>query len=418
MPEKKNKSKKAKKASSIDVSILKKFLKTYENHCTKEKSAVSPTIKKGLRRCIENEVSITKFVLASPEITLEDAPPVLLQPLLMTIRDERYMLGKELLIWGIHLRNQDIASLAVLLQLNGRTAYPFCKLEVLDCNLNTWSTERLGKVINFSNLVSIVLDYNEFGDDGLRCLVNGLEGNNKLLSLSLCYCNLEPPAGSMLGQLLAQTAVQEMYLNGNNLQCSGALELITPIAEYAQELGSRHRAKSSEARNDIARQMLEATDGVGVDTAISEDANVVSDSLPPGKPDSIAKRRKKKKGTKKKSKEPSEPGPWITKLHLADNGIDGRGKEGEIGVLGFIQILSFLIMYSETLKELDLDDNWIGDLPAQDILEALTERKQGNLETIKIKITVQISQDTFRSIFKFGKKLKSTKKRKKKKAKK
>lgn len=418
MPEKKKKAKKAKKGSIADVSILKKFFKTYENHCTKEKSAVSPTIKKGLRRCIENEVNITKFVLANPEISLEDAPPVFLNPLLMTIRDERYMLGKELYIWDIQLRNQDIANLAILLALHGRTVYPFSKLELLDCGIDTWSLDRLGKVINFSNLVAIVLDYNEFGEDGLPCLVHGLQGNKKLLSLSLCYCNLGPPAGAMLGPVLAETAIQEIYLNGNYLQCSGALELITPIAGYAQKLGSERQASTLESRKDIARQILEADQSSGVNTAVTEDDNSVPDLPPPGKPDSIAKRRKKKKGLKKKSKEPVEPGAWITKLHLADNGIDGRGEEGEIGVLGFIQILSFLIMYSDTLKELDLDDNSIGDLPAHDILEALIERKQGNLDSLEIKVTAQMSPDTFRAIFKHGKKLKSIKKRKKKKAKK
>ncbi|KAJ1090562.1 hypothetical protein NDU88_003692 [Pleurodeles waltl] len=418
MPEKKKKAKKGKKGSIADVSILKKFLKTYENHCTKEKSAVSLTIKKGLRRCIENEVNITKFVLANPEISLEDAPPEFLNPLLMTIRDERYMLGKELFVWGIQLRNQDIANLAILLGLRGRTVYPFSKLELLDCGIDTWSLERLGKVINFSNLVSLVLDYNEFGEDGLRSLVYGLQGNKKLLSLSLCYCNLGPPAGAMLGPVLAETAIQEIYLNGNYLQCTGALELITQIAGYAQKLGSERQASTIESRKDIARQILEADQSAGVNTAISEEDNTVPDPPPPGKPDSIARRRKKKKEIKKKTKEPVEVGAWITKLHLADNGIDGRGEEGEIGVLGFIQILSFLIMYSETLKELDLDDNSIGDLPAHDILEALVERKQGNLDSLKIKVTGQMSPDTFHAIFKHSKKLKSTKKRKKKKAKK
>lgn len=36
-----------------------------------------------------------------------------------------------------------------------------------------------------------------------------------------------------------------------------------------------------------------------------------------------------------------ETGPWLVKLHLADNGIDGKGREGENGLLEFIQTLTW-----------------------------------------------------------------------------
>jgi hypothetical protein len=37
--------------------------------------------------------------------------PVSLEPLLMTIRDEGYTLGKEICIWGLQLTNPEIARL-------------------------------------------------------------------------------------------------------------------------------------------------------------------------------------------------------------------------------------------------------------------------------------------------------------------
>lgn len=45
-------------------------------------------------------------------------------------------------------------------------------------------------------------------------------------------------------------------------------------------------------------------------------------------------------GIKKKLKN-SEVGPWLVKLYLADNGIDGKGKEGENNLLEFTQILTW-----------------------------------------------------------------------------
>ncbi|XP_030073025.1 uncharacterized protein LOC115479302 isoform X2 [Microcaecilia unicolor] len=353
-----------------------------------------------------------KFVLSSPETVPEDFPPVLFKPLVKTIRDLRYMLGKELCIWGILLSNLDIASLAIMLELKGRTIYPFYKLEMIDCGIDVWSMERLGKALSFSNLVSIVLDYNKFGDEGVKGLVHGLEGNKKLLSLSLCYCNLGIESGSVLGPVIAHTAIQELYLNGNYLQCSGAVELITPISTYAQGLAAE-RDTAPETSTDFAHQILEATGSTGIYTAVSS-LNVVPEkpqhAISDGNED-----KKKRKGKNKKKRDAAVVGPWLAKLHLADNGIDGRGDEGETGVLEFSQLLSYLIRYSDHLSELDLDHNCIGELPANDILEALVERKKGKLSDLEMKVTVQISLDTFTSILKNSKKLKSIKTRKKKK---
>ncbi|XP_029471589.1 uncharacterized protein LOC115098789 isoform X1 [Rhinatrema bivittatum] len=413
MPEKKKKKQKVKPNPFLDVSILKKFLQTYERHCDEFQSSVSPTIKKGLWSCINNEVAITKFVLSSPETIPEDFPPVLFKPLVKTIRDMRYMLGKELCIWGILLSNLDTASLAIMLELNGRTIYPFCKLEMIDCDIDVWSMERLGKALRFSNLVSIVLDYNEFGDEGVKGLLHGLEGNKKLLSLSLCYCNLGAESGSALGPVVAQTAIQELYLNGNYLQCSGALELITPISMHTQYLAAE-RQTVLETSTDFAHQILEATESAGIHTAVSN-LDVLPTTPQSAIPEDTNKDKKKRKGKKKKKRDAPEAGPWLAKLHLADNGIDGRGEEGETGVVEFTQLLSYLIRYSEHLSEVDLDDNCIGELSANDILQALEERKKGKLPNLEVKVTAQISLETFSSILKKSKKCKSIKKRKKKK---
>nr|XP_033814775.1 RING-box protein 2 isoform X3 [Geotrypetes seraphini] len=408
MPGKKRR--KQKESSFLDISILKKFLHTYEQHCEETQSSLSPTIKKSLSNCISNEVAITKFVLSSHETIPEGHPPVLFKPLVTTIRNLRYMLGKELCIWGILLSNLDIVSLALMLELNGRTIYPFHNLEMIDCGIDVWSMERLGKALSFSNLVSIVLDYNKFGDEGVKGLVLGLDGNKKLLSLSLCYCNLGTESGSVLGQVIAQTAIQELYLNGNYLQCSGAVELINTISTYALGL-SAERHTASETNTDFAHHILEATGSAGIHTAVS-DLDVVPETHQPAIPEGT-ENIKKRIGKKKKKREAPVAGPWLAKLHLADNGIDGRGNEGEAGVLEFTQLLSYLIRYSNHLAELDLDHNCIGELPANDILEALVERKKGKLSDLEIKVTAQISLDAFTSILKNSKKLKSIKKKKK-----
>ncbi|XP_069830349.1 uncharacterized protein [Dendropsophus ebraccatus] len=254
MPQKTKKKGKGAGLKAVDTSVLKKFLKRYENHCAQCQSLVSPTITHALKKCIQDGSRYLKIILSGPESFSDGSPPVLLRPLLMTIRDERYMLATDLCLWGVPLSNQDVASLAILLELRGRTSYPFIKLEAIDCGIDVWSVDRLGKAVQFSQLTSITLDHNEFRDEGLQGLIQGLEGNMKLVSLSLCYCNLGPPSGALLGNLLSQSAISELYLNGNYLQCSGAVDLITAVAEYAQE---QRTEKPLEEGTSLAHQILE-----------------------------------------------------------------------------------------------------------------------------------------------------------------
>ncbi|XP_077147319.1 uncharacterized protein LOC143808481 [Ranitomeya variabilis] len=396
---------------AVDSSALKKFLKRYEHHCGQYQSFVSPTITRAVKKCIQDGSKYVKIILSCPETSSDGSSPVLLRPLLMTIRDERYMLATDLCLWGVPLSNQDVASLAILLELRGRTSYPFIKLEAIDCGIDVWSMERLGKAVQYSQLTSITLDHNEFQDEGIQSLIRGLEGNVKLVSLSLCYCNLGPPSGAVLGNLLAESAISELYLTGNYLQCSGAVDLITAIAEYVQKKAIE---KSPEEASSLAHQILEAQDQSGVHTMISGEPAAMENTVT--SPDRRSdKRKRKKRGRKKKEKPVPLPGPWVSKLYLANNGIDAGGKEGETGVLEFSQLLSSLIRYSEQLSELDIDDNCLGELPATDILEALTERNQGKLPRLKIKVTAQISPVTFKAILKQSGKMKTSKKKRRRK---
>ncbi|XP_075125693.1 uncharacterized protein LOC142198559 [Leptodactylus fuscus] len=349
-----------------DTSALKRFLKRYEGHCAQCQSSVSPTITRGLKKCIQDGSKYLK---------------------------------------------------AILLELRGRTSYPFIKLEAVDCGIDMWSLERLGKAVQYSQLTSITLDHNKFQDEGIQCLIRGLEGNMKLVFLSLCYCNLGPSSGAVLGKLLVESAISELHLTGNYLQCSGAVDLITPVAEHVQKLTTE---RPPEEATSLAHQILEdvvvsfslepdienrlknflqgnsaecssakiteigwfsknlSQEQSGIHTLISGQPAAMD--RPTVSPDrSSEKGKRKKKGRKKKGKPTPIPGPWVSKLYLADNGIDARGKEGETGVLEFSQLLSSLIRYSEHLSELDMDDNCLGELPATDILEALMERNQQKL---------------------------------------
>ena len=87
--------------------------------------------------------------------------------------------------------------------------YPIQMIELLDCLIDPLSLHRLARSFKVTEfLTKINLDYNEFGDEGCKNLCKGLEGNHIMLSISLCFCDLGVPSGSLLGRLVSTTAVR------------------------------------------------------------------------------------------------------------------------------------------------------------------------------------------------------------------
>ncbi|XP_057593772.1 uncharacterized protein LOC130854956 [Hippopotamus amphibius kiboko] len=333
MPREKEGKGKTKGALLPIVPTLQKFLKTYEKHCAQTQTSMCPAIKRDLKTSINHERILRKFVLIRPDDSPPSILPISLEPLLMTVRDECYVLGKEICIWGFQLSNPEIARLALLLESKGCTTCPFTTLELIDCKMDPWSLGRLGKALQFSSLHFLVLDYCKFGNEEIESIFSGLENNQRLQGLSLRYCGLGPQSGPRLGSVIRQSAICELHLDGNYLQCFGALGLLRPLAEYAEMQGKDQLATSSpDPRNPL--QLLQARQRESSTlNEIAKSSGAVTVKTTSGK--------KKRKGIKKKIKDLTDAGPWLVKLYLADNGIDGKGKEGENDLLEFTHILTW-----------------------------------------------------------------------------
>lgn len=102
-----------------------------------------------------------------------------------------------------------------------------------------------------------ILPILRFGDKGCFELCRGLRNNVSLISLSLNFCNLTSKSGSYLGEILASTALAELYLDGNSLRCEGALELIKPIVENCEAEAVRKEIEEREKREEEERRLAE-----------------------------------------------------------------------------------------------------------------------------------------------------------------
>ncbi|XP_048190864.1 uncharacterized protein LOC125342621 [Perognathus longimembris pacificus] len=405
MPKAKEGKRKTKGALS-PIPILQKFLRTYEKHCAQSQTSVCPAIKNDLKKSINSERILKKFTLVKPA-SPRAAPPISLEPLLMTIREECYKPGKELCIWGLRLSNPEVARLALLLESKGRTACPLTTLEMVDCKMDPWSLDRLGKALQLSSLRSLVLDYCKFGSEEMESVLSGLENNQRLYGLSLRFCGLGPWSGPRLGSVVSRSAIGELHLDGNGLLCSGALALLSPMAEYAEV---KEKERPATASPDPAAKT--PPQPLPISPRGSSVLSQAAKSSEAGAGKTTSGKKKSRKGIKKKAQALAEAGPWLVKLHLADNGIDG--KEGE-HLVEFTRILTCLIRFSAHLREIDLGGNALGETAAADILQALRARKTGKLPVLKITVTPQISSDIFTSIWKNSKKSKKTKTIRKKK---
>lgn len=421
---KKKKGKKKKKmvGNETPEQVVRRLLKTYDRNCSTSNTLPCPGIRSRLKDAVENNELLTKFVLESVPVSTKDDPVVALEPMLMALRQERYTVIQNLHIWDMPLFHEDLASLAILLE---KGAYPLRQLELMDCLVEPRPLGRLSLAFNpCETLSTIMLDYNEFGNEGCRALCEGLQGNTHLLSISMCYCDLGVESGTLLGQLVSTTAVRELFLDGNDLGCEGAVEIIK-LAAYQAEAETYERL---EEQRIIEQETQIATDQAKAERFIpcssSNIANKASESEAEKSEEGkgiTGKKKKKKKGKKKKTKEPPPPppvGPWIHKLHLADNGIDSMGAGGGFVPLICMRLFRKLITHSTCLEELDLEDNLIGDLGGRELVEGLLDRKEAKLGGVKMRTTHRMSSDTFNTIIKLGVGLKKKKKKKGKKKKK
>lgn len=224
---------------------------------------------------------------------------------------------------------------------------------------------------------SIILDYNEFGDSGCIELCKGLEDNSSVISLSLNYCKLTSISGAYLGKLLHTTAIRELYLDGNELRCKGAFDLIREIALYA-EFEYKKKIEEQRLAEEEAKRLAEEKEK----NRLLEPSNEKKDNET--NKDDKKKKKKSKKGKKKKIKLPPQRGSFVSKLHLADNSIDiyenGKNRVESIDIISAVMdLFSKLIKYSDQLEELDLDNNPIGNQSAIMLLDALEIRKNSML---------------------------------------
>ncbi|EDV28880.1 NACHT, LRR and PYD domains-containing protein 5 [Trichoplax sp. H2] len=389
---------------------LGNLLTTYQKICKESCCPPSPKVVTDLQKYINLNKYLVRFIIY-PDANVKN---YMLEPLIKSIRNVHYTFIKELYLWKIPLQHSHTATLALMME---KGDYKITTLELEDCDIGAYSIARLSKSFQSNTLVNLVLDFNEFGDEGVEGLCNGLKGNSSLIKLSLNYCGLTHKSGKILSKAISSTAIREVYLDSNKLGPEGVRSLIEPFVEQSIIEVIERRQEKEKKEAEAAK--LAAEEGTKrqqqlineMKNASNPRKSITSRSalLP------LAARKKKKKRKKKVIPVPPGVGAWISKLHFADNGLDLSLYNDTSAPLGIMMMLKNFIANSTYLTELNLDGNLIGDLGGLEIRDGLVMRKTARLPQLKITIGVRMQAETLTKILKLSGRLSKKRRRVKKK---
>ncbi|KAK2181427.1 hypothetical protein NP493_399g01005 [Ridgeia piscesae] len=318
-----------------------------------------PSIEKALQQCIKEDLYLETWTVhktAGLNLKTPVEGAMSLTPVIDTLRKGRYIHIGKLLVWNFGV---DDAATIAMADLLGQGSYIIKRLELIDCLLIQMGyafTRLIQSFTKCESLTTILLDYNMFGDPGCEELCEAMCENTHILVLSLKYCGITYKSGLCLADVIKRTRLQELYLDGNVLTHSGAMDILSPLVEQINtELYMKEELQRLQQQQEEQQYVI---------------ATPTNGAPPPPK-----------KGKKKKKEPPGPPpiGPWLAKLSLKANDIHVISHDTDPSPFECVQMCARLVAGSETLKDLDFRDNHIGEAGAKQFSLALEERIQGRI---------------------------------------
>ncbi|KAA0198923.1 NACHT LRR and PYD domains-containing protein 9 [Fasciolopsis buskii] len=415
---------------------MRELLKDYEIRAERYETTVAGSVRKQLKKAQDDDRMLTRFLVdpqdrrqveywdddkmikvLSGEVDegvrrkklkykqqKEEKPLVKLLPLIESLRAKRYTQLQELFVWDCHVENDDAIAMAGIL---ARRCYPLTRIELVDCFLDAKSVGTVAAATVYCRtLRDLCLDFNDLGERGCRVLCGGLSKNRYLVHLSLSFCGLTKQCGLWIGNLVVETAIRELILDGNPLEAEGVIALLSQLSEAAESEGFERAEEIKRKQMAQEEAKRAARTVVNLDAPVQEEAQASPEqSATEGTGSPTPKQGGKKKGKrgKKGAKfEPPPSGPQISILRLADTGINHMGRGGNFAPVRCMQLLKSIISHSKDLQEIDLFANEVGDLGARQILEGILARKDAKLPQIGVRMGHRINQDTFDVIHKLA----------------
>ncbi|KAG5485583.1 hypothetical protein LSCM1_07672 [Leishmania martiniquensis] len=147
--------------------------------------------------------------------------------------------------------------------LPDRNPFGIQRLELPGCAIGSRGCWYLGGYLRSNGTVTrLVLDFNPFGDAGVRELCTGLQWNGTLTSLSLQYCGITAVgAGDIASRIVKESNVAVLSLRGNAIGDKGVEEIAKAIcvSSKLEDVDLADTAFTGEA--DAVLALCEAIEG-------------------------------------------------------------------------------------------------------------------------------------------------------------
>lgn len=134
---------------------------------------------------------------------------------------------KVLRIWEGDIGDEGVRALVQFIINTNNTSLSL--MEFLNCNIGPLGCEFISRCFEPSlpcKIQYLTLDYNEFGNDGLKQLMNYIPCSSSLTYLSLAYCGIDEKGVEHLQKFLQTSAtIEKLILMGNCLKDKGVKSL-------------------------------------------------------------------------------------------------------------------------------------------------------------------------------------------------
>eukprot|EP00455_Lapot_gusevi_P009753 TRINITY_DN14382_c0_g1_i1.p1 TRINITY_DN14382_c0_g1~~TRINITY_DN14382_c0_g1_i1.p1 ORF type:complete len:348 (-),score=45.48 TRINITY_DN14382_c0_g1_i1:83-1126(-) len=217
----------SKKDDDETVVGINKLSKSFANSCVAAgfKAAEFAPITKIFQRHIEERKPIKQMVLS------QDVPQEILPLFFRSLRQLRCETMKSLCFWRSDIGDPGIEALSRSL-----CYFPnLTRLDLMGCKLKPSGCEALAQGMLHPiapNILTLNLDHNPIGSEGMRHLAHALKQHRTLSQLQLAFCDMDAAAGRSLAEVLASptTVLQQLTVEGNQLGGEGVIFLAEGLA--------------------------------------------------------------------------------------------------------------------------------------------------------------------------------------------
>mmetsp|Transcript_9178 Transcript_9178/g.9129 ORF Transcript_9178/g.9129 Transcript_9178/m.9129 type:complete len:281 (-) Transcript_9178:36-878(-) len=142
------------------------------------------------------------------------------------LREYDYKYLKEVHLWDAGIEDEGARSLSMYLV----NAISMRTIEIVNSKISPLGCEFIGQIFGIGSrnfILSLKLDYNNFGDAGVELLSRGLRLNQTLFHLSLAFCGITGEGARYIMEIIInqQCNIKDLNLQGNCLRNQGVVIL-------------------------------------------------------------------------------------------------------------------------------------------------------------------------------------------------